>query len=80
MNFRNVTLAATVVATLGLASQSSEAQQTEYGQIKWFGSVYGKFLDGNRRYEGGLFNNAESTPGFAGGDQGQGMRSRNGGR
>lgn len=74
MNFRNVTLAAAVAAVLGMAPQAGLAQQaTEYGQIKWFGSVYGKFLDGNRRYEGGLFSNAESTPGFAGGDQGQGM-------
>lgn len=74
MNIRSATLATAVATALWAVAPSSQAQDaTEYGQIKWFGSVYGKFLDGNRRYEGGLFNNAESTPGFAGGDQGQGM-------
>jgi hypothetical protein len=74
MNFQNVALAAAVATALGMTPVAGHAQQaTEYGQIKWFGSIYGKFLDGNRRYEGGLFSNAESTPGFAGGDQGQGM-------
>ena len=41
--------------------------------MEWFGAVYAKFLDGDRRYENALYNNAETTPGEAGGDQGQGI-------
>ncbi len=72
MNLRNATLTAAVIATLGLAAPPSQAQD-DIGKLKWFGTVYAKFLDGNRRLEGALYNNAETTPGEAGGDQGQGI-------
>jgi hypothetical protein len=68
-----MTLAAAVAAALGAAPAPVLAQSTEVGQIKWFGSIYAKFLDGNRRFENALYNNAETTPGEAGGDQGQGI-------
>ncbi len=48
-------------------------QAQEVGEIQWFGSVYAKFLDGDRRLESALYNNAETTPGESGGDQGQGI-------
>ncbi|MEJ2602074.1 MAG: hypothetical protein P8172_02065 [Gammaproteobacteria bacterium] len=54
-----------------LAASQAEAQQV--GEIRWFGSIYAKFLDGDRRFENALYNNAETTPGEAGGDQGQGI-------
>ena len=54
------------------ARQPGQAQ--DYGSpLKWYGSIYAKFLDGNRRYEQGLYSNAETTPGEGGGDQGQGI-------
>jgi hypothetical protein len=73
MKLRNMTLAAAVAAALGAAPAPVLAQSSEVGQIKWFGSIYAKFLDGNRRFENALYNNAETTPGEAGGDQGQGI-------
>jgi hypothetical protein len=75
MNLRNATLAAAVAATLGLLPEAGVAQQAsgQPGQIKWYGSIYAKFLDGNRRTEQGLYSNAETTPGEGGGDQGQGI-------
>ncbi|MDJ0928771.1 MAG: hypothetical protein QNJ73_14125, partial [Gammaproteobacteria bacterium] len=45
----------------------------EIGKLNFFGSVYAKFLDGDRRFESALYNNAETTPGESGGDQGQGI-------
>ena len=72
MNLRNLTLAAAMSATLGIAPQAARAE-TEQGQIKWYGSIYAKFLDGNRLTENGLYSNAETTPGEGGGDQGQGI-------
>jgi hypothetical protein len=75
MKLRNATLAAAVAATLGLLPDAVHAQQAggQPGQIKWYGSIYAKFLDGNRRTEQGLYSNAETTPGEGGGDQGQGI-------
>lgn len=70
MQSRNVVLAAAVAAVLGGAAPAAQA---EPGQIKFFGSIYAKFLDGDRRLENALYNNAETTPGEAGGDQGQGI-------
>jgi hypothetical protein len=73
MNLRNATLAAGMVAALGMAPGMSHAQSAQPGAIKWYGSIYAKFLDGNRRTEQGLYSNAETTPGEGGGDQGQGI-------
>jgi hypothetical protein len=71
MKIRNVALATAIGAVIGTAAQTAAAQ--EAGTIKFFGSVYAKFLDGDRRLESALYNNAETTPGEAGGDQGQGI-------
>ena len=73
MNLRNATLAVAVAAALGLAPDASLAQDAGASPIKWYGSIYAKFLDGNRRTEAGLYSNAETTPGEGGGDQGQGI-------
>ena len=73
MKIRNATLAAAVAAVLGMAPGASHAQATTATPIKWYGSIYAKFLDGNRRNENGLYSNAETTPGEGGGDQGQGI-------
>lgn len=73
MTIRNATLAAAVVAVLALAPEAGMAQATTASPIKWYGSIYAKFLDGNRRNENGLYSNAETTPGEGGGDQGQGI-------
>jgi len=73
MHLRNATLAAAVAAVLGLAPDAVLAQDSGASPIKWFGSIYAKFLDGNRRTEQGLYSNAETTPGEGGGDQGQGI-------
>lgn len=73
MKFRNATLTAGIVAALGLAPQAGHAQAAQPGAIKWYGSIYAKFLDGNRRTEQGLYSNSETTPGEGGGDQGQGI-------
>jgi hypothetical protein len=74
MNLRNVTLAAAVAtAMLGLAPKATLAADEQYGQLKWFGSIYAKFLDGDRRYENALYNNAEGQTNDSGGDQGQGI-------
>ena len=73
MNIRNATLAAAVAAVLGMAPSAGHAQATTATPIKWYGSIYAKFLDGNRRNENGLYSNAETTPGEGGGDQGQGI-------
>ncbi len=72
MHLRNATLAAAVAAALGLAPEAVLAQDSA-SPIKWYGSIYAKFLDGNRRTEQGLYSNAETTPGEGGGDQGQGI-------
>jgi hypothetical protein len=73
MHLRNATLAAAVAAVLGLAPEAGHAQGAQATPIKWYGSIYAKFLDGNRRTEQGLYSNAETTPGEGGGDQGQGI-------
>jgi len=67
---KTLALVGAVAATLLSATPLSAA---EIGEIQFFGSVYAKFLDGDRRYESALYNNAETTPGEAGGDQGQGI-------
>ena len=68
MNKRNLALAAAVSAALCAPATTASA-----GEMEWFGAVYAKFLDGDRRFESALYNNAETTPGEAGGDQGQGI-------
>ena len=73
MHLRTATLAATVAAALGLAPEAVLAQDSGASPLKWYGSIYAKFLDGNRRTEQGLYSNAETTPGEGGGDQGQGI-------
>jgi hypothetical protein len=73
MHLRNATLAAAVTAALGLMPDAVLAQDSGASPIKWYGSIYAKFLDGDRRTEQGLYSNAESTPGEGGGDQGQGI-------
>lgn len=67
MKRRNLVLVAAVGAALAGPAQAQP------GEIEWFGSVYAKFLDGDRRLQGALYNNAETTPGESGGDQGQGI-------
>jgi len=73
MKLRNATLSAAVAAVLSTVPAAGQAQDSSLGQLKWFGTIYAKFLDGNRRFENALYNNAETTPGEAGGDQGQGI-------
>jgi hypothetical protein len=73
MKLRNATLTAAVAAVLSTVPTAGQAQDSNLGQLKWFGTIYAKFLDGNRRFENALYNNAETTPGEAGGDQGQGI-------
>jgi len=73
MHLRNATLAAAVAATLGLVPEAVLAAQDTTSPLKWYGSIYAKFLDGDRRTEQGLYSNAETTPGEGGGDQGQGI-------
>ena len=68
MKSRNLVLAAAVSAALAAPAPKADA-----GEMEWFGAVYAKFLDGDRRYENALYNNAETTPGEKGGDQGQGI-------
>jgi len=70
MHLRNTSLVAVAVA-LGLAAPAVQAQ--DYGQLKWSGSIYMKFLDGNRQHNFSLSNSFDATPGESGGDQGQGM-------
>jgi len=72
MNLRNPSLAA-VAALLVIAPAASYAEATEYGKLKWSGSIYAKFLDGTRRQEYSLSNSFDTTPGEQGGDQGQGV-------
>ena len=72
MNLRNQTMTEAVIATHGLAAPPSH-HQADIGKHKSFGTVYAKLLDGNRRRQRALYNNAELTPGQAGGDQGQGI-------
>jgi hypothetical protein len=67
MNRRNLLL----VAALGAALAGPANAQP--GEIEWFGNVYAKFLDGDRRLQGALYNVAETTPAEAGGDSGQGV-------
>ena len=72
MNIRISSLA--VMAALALAPLAGNAQQSsEYGQLKWSGDIYMKFLDGNRQVSGSMSNNFDVTPGEASGDQGQAM-------
>lgn len=73
MSTRNMMIAAAVATALGTAAQPVVAQDGEPGALRFFGSIYAKFLDGNRRTETALYSNAETTPGEAGGDQGQGI-------
>jgi len=73
MHLRNVTLAAVAVAAFGLAAPPAYAQGAGESPLKWYGSIYAKFLDGDRRTENGLYSNSETTPGEGGGDQGQGI-------
>ncbi|MGB5250953.1 MAG: hypothetical protein WBO47_15100, partial [Gammaproteobacteria bacterium] len=68
MKKNNLVLAAAVSAALCAPATVATA-----GEMEWFGSVYAKFLDGDRNQESALYNNAETTPGEAGGDQGQGI-------
>jgi len=70
MHLRNTSLVAVAVA-LALAAPAGQAQ--DYGQLKWSGDVYMKFLDGNRQHNFSMSNTVETTPGESGGDQGQGM-------
>jgi hypothetical protein len=73
MKTNNALLAAVLAVALGTSSVAGAGTtDTPIGQIKWFGSIYTKMLDGNRYLEGGLYSNADTTPGNAGGDQGQG--------
>jgi hypothetical protein len=67
MKRRNLVLVAAVGAALAGPAQAVA------GEMEWFGNVYAKFLDGDRRLQGALYNNAETTPGESGGDQGQGI-------
>jgi hypothetical protein len=71
MRHKKLALATAVAAALGLPV--TEAGAAEIGEVEWFGNIYTKFLDGDRRTETALYNNAETTPGEAGGDQGQGI-------
>ena len=71
MKIRNSGLALTAVAVLALTPQLSTAQ--EYGQLKWQGKLYMKFLDGNRQHNFSMSNAFDTTPGESGGDQGQAM-------
>lgn len=63
-------------ALLGLAAAlpMGGAAAQDLGQVKWFGTVYIKFLDGNRQLNG-LTNNVETIPGETNGDQGQGIEA-----
>jgi len=67
MNIRISSLAALALALVPLAGNAQ--QSSEYGQLKWSGSIYAKFLDGNRRNEYSLSNSFDTTPGEQGGDQ-----------
>ena len=46
MKTRNLALAAAVSAALAAPATTVNA-----GEMEWFGSVYAKFLDGDRRFE-----------------------------
>ena len=71
MHLRNTSLVAVAVA-LALAAPAGQAQ--DYGQLKWSGSIYMKFLDGNRQHNFSLSNATEGAPNDeSGGDQGQAM-------
>jgi hypothetical protein len=72
MHLRNATLASAVAAALGLAPQTVLAQDGS-SPLKWYGSIYAKFLDGNRRYEEGLYGAVDGVDAEGGGDQGQGL-------
>lgn len=67
MKKHNLVLAAAIAALL---AGPANAQP---GELEWFGNVYAKFLDGNRAFQGALYNNVGDSPGEAGGDQGQGV-------
>jgi hypothetical protein len=62
-------LTAAAVAALVLPAGA----QAQPGELEWFGSVYAKFLDGDRSVQGALYNDAVEVPGDFGGDQGQGV-------
>ncbi|HET7202296.1 MAG TPA: hypothetical protein VFI92_02900 [Steroidobacteraceae bacterium] len=67
-NLHRVTLAAMVAAALGSAPQVSNAADVD---LKWWGDIYMKFLDGNRQQNFSMSNNFDVTPNESGGDQGQ---------
>jgi hypothetical protein len=71
MNVGKLALA-TAAAVLATTPGTSSAQN-EVGQLKWMGSIYAKFLDGNRRYEEGLYSGVDGVDSEGGGDQGQGI-------
>jgi len=54
---------------LATALPGGSAVAQEVGKMEWFGSVYAKFLDGNRKQQNGLYGNSE----FGNGDLGQGI-------
>lgn len=60
------------VALLGFAAAvPAGTAQAQESNLRWFGTVYMKFLDGNRNLQGGLAS-ADTNPAREGGDQGQG--------
>jgi hypothetical protein len=63
-------------ALLGLAAALPvvSANAATDDKLQWFGTVYIKFLDGNRNLNG-LTNNVETIPGETNGDQGQGIEA-----
>ena len=58
-------LLAAAVAALAVPAGA----QAQPGELEWFGSVYAKFLDGDRSVQGALYNDASGDPGDFGGDQ-----------
>jgi len=73
MNLRNATLTVAVAVALGLAPDAGYAQDSGASPIKWYGSIYAKFLDGDRRNEEGLYSAVDGVDSEGGGDQGQGI-------
>ncbi|WP_018690637.1 hypothetical protein [Algicola sagamiensis] len=62
--FQKTTIAVLIGSTLTFPALAQQQKG-----IEWFGSVYAKFLDGDRRLQNGLYNNLENGSG----DQGQGI-------
>ena len=73
MHLRNATVAAAIAAAFSLVPAAGQAQDSNIGQLKWSGSIYAKFLDGNKRYEEGLYSAVDGVDAEGGGDQGQGI-------